>query len=92
VVWIFVIGTFIPIFTASRPIVFRLRESLFGFGTITEVIIRKDPMAIRNRRELVLDRGRVFVEVPQLMSDDELTVVFEAFVREVRGRPGKSSA
>jgi hypothetical protein len=38
------------------------------------------------RRELVLDHGRVFVEVPLLMTDDELADVFEAFVKEVRGR------
>jgi hypothetical protein len=25
-----------------------------------------------NRRELVLDHGRVFIEVPRLMTDDEL--------------------
>jgi hypothetical protein len=32
------------------------------------------------RRELVLDHGRVFIEVPRLMTDDELAVIFEAFV------------
>jgi hypothetical protein len=45
-----------------------------------------------NRRELVLDHGRVFVEVPLLMTDDELAGVFEAFVKEVRGRPPKGPA
>jgi hypothetical protein len=39
-----------------------------------------------NRRELVLDDGRVFVEVPQLMTDDELVAVFEDFIAEVHGR------
>jgi hypothetical protein len=34
----------------------------------------------------VLDHGRVFVEVPRLMTDDELAAVFEAFVKDVRGR------
>jgi hypothetical protein len=46
----------------------------------------------RNRRELVLDHGRVFIEVPQLMTDDELVAVFEAFVKEVRGRAPKAPA
>jgi hypothetical protein len=32
-----------------------------------------------HRRELFLDNGRVFVEVPRLMTDDELARVFEAF-------------
>jgi hypothetical protein len=40
-----------------------------------------------NRRELVLDNGKVFVEVLQLMTDDELAAVFKGFVKEVRGRP-----
>jgi hypothetical protein len=39
-----------------------------------------------NRRELVLDHGRVFVEVPGLMTDDELVAVFEDFIAEVHGR------
>jgi hypothetical protein len=42
-----------------------------------------------NRRELVLDHGRVFVEASRLMTDDELADVLEAFVKEVRGRPPK---
>jgi hypothetical protein len=45
-----------------------------------------------NRRELVLDDSRVFVEVPGLMTDEELAVVFEAFVMEVRARPPKAPA
>jgi hypothetical protein len=45
-----------------------------------------------NRRELALDHGRVFVEVPRLMTDEELASVFEAFVKEVRGRPPKTPA
>jgi hypothetical protein len=45
-----------------------------------------------NRRELVLDNGKVFVEVPKLMTDEELAVVFEAFVKEVRGRAPKAPA
>ena len=43
-----------------------------------------------NRRELVLDNGRVFVEVPRLMTDDELVAVFEDFIAEVHG--GSQSA
>jgi hypothetical protein len=39
-----------------------------------------------NRRELVLDHGRVFVEVPRLITDDELASIFEAFVETVRER------
>jgi hypothetical protein len=39
-----------------------------------------------NRRKLVLDHGRVYVEVPRLMTDDELVAVFEDFIAEVHGR------
>jgi hypothetical protein len=45
-----------------------------------------------NRRELVLDHGRVFVEVPLLMTDDELVAVFEDFIAEVHGRLPKAPA
>jgi hypothetical protein len=45
-----------------------------------------------NRRELVLDNGKVFVEVPQLMTDDELVAVFEDFIAEVHGRLPKAAA
>jgi hypothetical protein len=44
------------------------------------------------RRELYLGHGRVFVETPLLMTDDELASVFEAFVKEVRGRAPKGPA
>jgi hypothetical protein len=37
-------------------------------------------------RQVFLDHGRVFIEVPGLMTDEELAAVFEAFVKEVRGR------
>jgi hypothetical protein len=40
----------------------------------------------------VLDNGKVFVEVPKLMTNGELADVFEAFVKEVRGRPPKAPA
>jgi hypothetical protein len=43
-------------------------------------------MARPNRRELVLDHGRVFIEVPGLMTDDELVAVFEDFIADVHGR------
>jgi hypothetical protein len=33
------------------------------------------------RREFYLDHDRVYVEVPRLMTDDELAAVFEAFVK-----------
>jgi hypothetical protein len=39
-----------------------------------------------NRRELVLDNGRVFVEAPRLMSDEQLADVFADFIIEVKGR------
>jgi hypothetical protein len=39
-----------------------------------------------NRRELVLDNGKVFVDVPTLMTDDELVAVFEDFIADVHGR------
>jgi hypothetical protein len=45
----------------------------------------------RNRRELVLDHGRVFIEVPRLMTDKELADVLAAFVETVRARPAKPS-
>jgi hypothetical protein len=35
------------------------------------------------RRELYLDHSRVYVEVPRLMTDDELVAVFEDFIAEV---------
>jgi hypothetical protein len=44
-----------------------------------------------NRRELLLDHGRVFVEVLRLMRDEELAVVLAAFVETVRARPPKPS-
>jgi hypothetical protein len=37
-------------------------------------------------RQVFLNHGRVFVEVPQLMTDDELVAVFEDFIAEVRKR------
>jgi hypothetical protein len=46
-------------------------------------------MAPPNRRELVLDHGRVFVGAPRLMTDEELASAFEAFVKEVRRAPPK---
>jgi hypothetical protein len=42
-----------------------------------------------NRRELVLDNGKVVVDVPRLMTNDELVAVFEDFIAEVHGRPPK---
>jgi hypothetical protein len=45
----------------------------------------------RNRRELFLDHGRAFIEVPRLMSDHELVDVPAAFVETVRARPPKPS-
>jgi hypothetical protein len=45
----------------------------------------------RNRRELFLDHGRVFIEVPRLMSDHELADVLAAFGETVRARPAKPS-
>jgi hypothetical protein len=45
-----------------------------------------------NRRELVLDQGRVFVEVPRLMTDDELADVFEATQTRAIGSGSSSQA
>jgi hypothetical protein len=49
-------------------------------------------MAPRPRRELFLNHGRVFVEVPRLITDDEPANVLERFVQEVRGRSPKPPA
>ena len=46
-------------------------------------------MATRNRRALFLGHGRVFIEVPRLMTDGELAEIFETFAKEVRARPPK---
>jgi hypothetical protein len=40
---------------------------------------------------LFLDHGRVFIEVPRLMTDDKLAGVLAAFVEMVRARPPKPS-
>jgi hypothetical protein len=45
----------------------------------------------RNRRELYLDHGRIFIEVPRLVTDEELADVLAAFVETVRARPAKPS-
>jgi hypothetical protein len=37
----------------------------------------------------VLDHGRVFIEIPRLMSDEELPDVLSAFAETVRARPAK---
>jgi hypothetical protein len=42
-----------------------------------------------SRRELYLDHGRVSIECPRLMSDEELADVLEAFVKDVRVRQSK---
>jgi hypothetical protein len=49
-------------------------------------------LTLRHERakSLFLDNGRVFVEVPRLMTDEELATVFEAFAAEVRGRSPKT--
>jgi hypothetical protein len=44
-----------------------------------------------NRREVFLDHGRVFIEIPRLMTDDELADVLAAFVAEIKARPPKPS-
>jgi ATP-dependent DNA ligase len=48
-------------------------------------------MATHNRRALFLDHGRIFVEVPLLMTDNEFVAVFEDFVAEVHGRLRQSA-
>jgi hypothetical protein len=39
------------------------------------------------RRQIYL--GRVQIDLPRLMSDEQLATVLDAFVREVRARPRK---
>jgi hypothetical protein len=46
-------------------------------------------MPAKTRREVKLDHGRITVECPRLMTDDELADVLAAFVKEVRARPAK---
>jgi len=46
-------------------------------------------MPAKTRREVNLDHGRVIIECPRLMTDDELADVLAAFVEEVRARPAK---
>jgi hypothetical protein len=41
-------------------------------------------------REIFLD-GRVHIECPRLMSDEELAVILETFVQQVQARPRKES-
>jgi hypothetical protein len=45
-----------------------------------------------NRRKRFLDRGRVFIETPLLMTDSELAEVLAAFVAEIRARQPKAPA
>ena len=44
-------------------------------------------MPAKTRREVNLDHGRVTVECPRLMADDELADRLAAFVEEVPARP-----
>jgi hypothetical protein len=44
-----------------------------------------------SRRELFLDHGRVTIEWPRLMSDEELAEMLAAFVETIRARPPKPS-
>jgi hypothetical protein len=41
------------------------------------------------RRQIFLDHGRVQIDLPRLMTDDQLAEVLEAFVRDVKGRGTK---
>jgi hypothetical protein len=43
------------------------------------------------RREVYLENGRVTIDCPRLMSDEELAQVLAAFVDQVRARPPKPS-
>jgi hypothetical protein len=49
-------------------------------------------MPAKTRREVTLDHGRITVECPRLMTDDELADVLAAFVEEVRARTPKEPA
>jgi hypothetical protein len=43
------------------------------------------------RRQIFLDHGRVQIDLPRLMTDEQLATVLEEFVKEVRARPRKES-
>jgi hypothetical protein len=45
-----------------------------------------------SRRELFLDHGRVSIECPRLMSDEELAEVLADFVVQVKSRAPKAPA
>jgi hypothetical protein len=40
-------------------------------------------------REIFLDHGRVQIDLPRLMTDDQLAEVLESFVKDVKGRGTK---
>jgi hypothetical protein len=44
-----------------------------------------------SRREMYFENGRVTIECPRLMSDEELADVLAVFVETVRARPPKAS-
>jgi hypothetical protein len=44
------------------------------------------------RRQIFLDHGRVQIDLPRLMTDDQLADVLEAFVTDVKGRGTKEPA
>jgi hypothetical protein len=44
------------------------------------------------RRQIFLDHGRVQIDLPRLMTDDQLAEVLEVFVRDVKGHGTKEPA
>ena len=44
------------------------------------------------RRQIFLDHGRVQIDLPRLMTDDQLAEVLEAFVKDAKGRGTKEPA
>jgi hypothetical protein len=41
------------------------------------------------RRQIFLDHGRVQIDLPRLMTDDQLAEVLEVFIRDVKGHGTK---
>jgi hypothetical protein len=43
------------------------------------------------RRQIFLDHGRVTIDLPRIMTDDQFADILEGFVAKVRGRPPPSA-
>jgi hypothetical protein len=49
-------------------------------------MLRQLPLLAGIRRQIILDHGRVQIDLPRLRTDDQLADVLEAFVKDVKGR------